>query len=105
MASATEQLKKLIVKNPKVPLEKGDVCFFICNAQLGKPYDKTTVSTKSGLGIGITLPVTKHFGLGLFKRKVTTSVKTETAWQKTPCILHVLCEKFAFCIGKAERLS
>lgn len=100
MGKAVEQLRNLVVSNPKIDIEVGDVCFYMAKAQLGKPYNKTIVTTKSGPGIGISVPVSQHFGLGLFRRKVKTEVKTEKRWQKTPCILYLLSEKFAFSVGK-----
>lgn len=100
MADTVETLRKFIVTKTKDELPQGELCVFMANAKLGKPYKKTTVSTKTGPGVGVVVPVTKHFGLGVSRRKVTTQVRTETKWKKTPCTYYLLCEKMMVVVGK-----
>lgn len=91
MDEMIESIKSSIVKKPGIPIRKGDLCFFMMPGSIGTPRNESVVTTKTGPGIGIRIPITKHFGLGISKRKVTTTIKNEIKWDKkiVPFICYV----------------
>ncbi|MBE5849761.1 MAG: hypothetical protein E7298_06310 [Lachnospiraceae bacterium] len=100
MDRAIDQLKKLLVKNPSIHVDEGDICLFQSNAKLGRQYAQTSVKTKPGLGIGVGVPITQHFGIGIMRRKIKTEVRQETKWDKKSCMFFMLSEKFVIKVGK-----
>lgn len=94
-----EKLKQLIVSNPAIPANSGELCFFSAKGQLGTPRQETTTTVKPGLGIGVTVPVTKHFGIGIGKHKVKTDTTTRTIWEKVACHFVVFSERMAISVN------
>ena len=90
-----EELRSLIVWNPNIQLRQGEVCFFFSKVQYGTPHLETTTKVKPGIGLGVVVPVTKHFGLGLGKRKVKTEISTQKVWDKESCELYVMDDRIA----------
>ena len=82
-----EQVKAIIVRNPAIQLEEGELCVFQTKCQLGRQVEKITTTSKPGIGIGVGIPVTKHFGIGIGKAKVKTTTKRELVWEKINCTI------------------
>lgn len=98
--SVRDQLLAIIVKNPSIQLNPGEVCFYQTKAQVGTPREEiiTTTKTKPGLGFGVR--VTKHFGVGIGRQKVTTTTESHTVWEKEPCDFLVLDDRMVLKLKK-----
>ncbi len=88
--SVREQLLSIIVNNPGFKLNPSEICFFQARAQIGTPSRQTTTTTSTKPGIGIGVKLTKHFGIGIGRQKVTTKTESQTVWDKDPCDFYVM---------------
>lgn len=95
-----EQLGATVVRNPVVPMNKEEVCFFQANGQYGRRVEQIKTTTKPGIGIGVGIPITDHFGIGIGKRKVKTTTSKELVWEKTKCVVLLTSDRFLYKIGQ-----
>lgn len=103
--SAKDQLMKITVKNPSIDLLPDETCYYQANAKLGIPHTEYTTTTKTKPGLGVGIRVTKHFGIGIGRQKVSTKVESQTVWDKTPCMFFMLDTRFVIRMrGKDEAI-
>ena len=95
-----KQIESIIVRKPAVKLDAGELYLYQVDCKYGKQVEKTTATTKTGPGIGVAVPVTKRFGIGISRHKVKTTIEKEMVWDQTKCTALLTSSRFLFKIGK-----
>ena len=85
--SIQDQIKAIVVKKPCIPLEEAEIGFFQTKCQYGEQVEQLVTTTKASPGIGIHIPIAGPFGIGIGSKKVKTTTKKETVWNRIPCTL------------------
>ena len=98
--SVRDQLLSIIVENPDLQLNPGEVCFYQAKAQVGTPHEEVVTTTKTKPGMGVGFRVTKHLGVGIGRQKVTTKTESHTVWDKEPCVFFVLDDRMVLKMKK-----
>lgn len=98
-----EKLTKMVIKPKDISCLPGEKCFFYSKAKFAVPQSKTTTKVKPGFGIGVAVPITKHFGIGLSRHRVKTQTSTRTVWDKKACGFYVMSERFVIRIDGREK--
>ncbi len=99
-----EDLSKTLVRDLPVGFES-ELCFFQAAGQLltGKNVI-TTVTQKPGVGVGISVPLTKRIRIGVGKTFGKKKTEKKVELQKSPCEFYMMEDRFLV-TAKGETIS